>query len=155
MSTSLVLFNKSGLPPSRCGAVAAFAGVALGVVACLARTPLASAASARGDRLYQAFRSTCVEAFVKSNGAAGEDAGREICGCAADESRHQGVTRKALKRETARIRKDPAYQIQDKRLLASFQYCTILSMEAADRERHEQEERARKQPPPPPRPGNG
>lgn len=114
------------------------------VVACLATGPSARCASspAGNPGLYQDFKSTCIEAFVKSNGADGELAGREICGCAVAESRHQGVTRPALRRETSRIRQDPAYQIQDKRLLAAFQYCTVVSMKKADRSLRERERKA-------------
>lgn len=99
---------------------------------------------------YRDFRSTCIGAFARSSGSDGESAGREICGCAARESIHQGVTRRALRRETERIREDPSSPIQDKALLAAFQYCTVISMERADRESQEREREAAK-----PRPGGG
>ena len=71
-------------------------------------------------------------------------AAREICGCATEESRHQGVTAQAMKSEMAQIQKDPSYQIEDPALLASFQYCALISMEKADKAHRDQ---AKKGPP--------
>lgn len=80
---------------------------------------------------YQDFVSACVAGFDSSSGGT-ENIGRTICSCTADESKHQGVTIPELRSETAQIRKDPAYKIQNKKLLAAFHYCTISVMEQTE-----------------------
>lgn len=75
--------------------------------------------------------SACVAGFDSSSGTT-ENIGRTICTCTADESKQQGVTVPELQSETAQIRKDPAYKIQNKKLLAAFHYCTISVMEQTE-----------------------
>jgi len=75
---------------------------------------------------YREFIGACLKGFKPEDAAMGE----QLCGCAAQESKSQEVTVSALRRETAKIQADPKYKIQDKRLLASFQVCTIETMKA-------------------------
>ncbi len=75
---------------------------------------------------YQEFIGACLKGFKPEDSAMGA----HLCDCAAQESKSQEVTISALRRETAKIQADPKYKIQDKRLLASFQVCTIETMKA-------------------------
>ena len=85
-----------------------------------------SAVAAPKTDPYLNFTQACFKGFDPSS----ELMGHHICECAAEESKHQGVAVTALKKETKRIEADPKYKIQDKRLLASFQYCTIETMKS-------------------------
>jgi len=58
-----------------------------------------------------------------SNGSVG--VGRQICECTAKESKHQGASAAALRRETAKIKADPKHPIEDAHVLDAFHYCTI------------------------------
>ena len=95
---------------------------------------LLSASSSYGAQVskpYQEFIDACVAGFTGSGGA-DEGIGKKICACTSTESKHQGVTVAELKKETTEIKKDPKYKIQNKKLLASFHYCTILEMEETE-----------------------
>ena len=74
------------------------------------------------------FVAACIQGFdtASSNGSMG--VGRQICECTAKESKHQKVSPASFRSETAKIKADPKYQIQDPKLLAAFQYCTIETL---------------------------
>jgi hypothetical protein len=97
------------------------------------------------DAIYREFATTCISVFTQSAGSE-EHGGKSICECTAEESKHQGVTRKELIHETAEIKKDPKYKIKNKKLLASIQYCTVLSME--DVEEYEEQNKDKQKPSP-------
>ena len=81
---------------------------------------------------YARFVSACFEAFKQSQGGAAEGLGRLICECTGPESISQGVSIAQLSSQAARIRKDPKYRIQDPKLLAAFQYCTLKAAEKTE-----------------------
>jgi hypothetical protein len=83
---------------------------------------LSAYAIAANSTPYAEFKDACVFAF------GGQDQAK-ICECTAQESKHQGVTVSELKKETTEIKKDPKYKIHNSKLLASFQYCTVLAMD--------------------------
>lgn len=83
---------------------------------------------------YSDFVSVCSSAFARSAGLDAES-GKKICECTAQESKHQGLSVAGLEKETVKIKKDPKYKIADKKLLASFQYCTVLSYEEFEHSR--------------------
>jgi hypothetical protein len=85
---------------------------------------LTFAATARPDP-NRAFVDSCILAFDSSSSNGSVGVGRQICECTVKESKHEGVSRKALARETARIKQDPKYRIQDQKLLNALQYCSI------------------------------
>lgn len=74
---------------------------------------------------YREFVTSCIQAFDQSSQNGSLGVGRQICECTAKESKHEGVTRDSLQRETAKIKADPKYQIQDQKLLNAIHYCTI------------------------------
>jgi hypothetical protein len=81
-----------------------------------------------------AFLKACEESFVKSKpDAASQEIARTICECATQESRHQGASSSALKREAARMQKDPKAKIQDRHILDAFHWC-MLQLNDADRQ---------------------
>jgi hypothetical protein len=105
----------------------------------LQASPKPSPTSAHAP-IYQEFVQACISAFSTSAGTE-EPSGKIICECTAEESKHQGVTIRELKLETGKISKDPKYKIENKKLLAAIQYCTILSMEEKE---HQDEAPAQK-----------
>lgn len=76
---------------------------------------------------YRDFVEACARGF-EARDPSGDSGGRELCECAAEESRHQKVKVPALKRETARISADPKAKIRDPGLLASLHYCTVQAI---------------------------
>jgi hypothetical protein len=84
-----------------------------------------SAGAIAATTAYQNFVSVCTEAFGKSRGEEGRAIGRDLCVCAADQSKQQGVSVEALVRETKRISENSGVQIKDKGLLAALQSCLI------------------------------
>jgi hypothetical protein len=84
-----------------------------------------------GQTPYDDFKDACLMAFSKSAGS-DTPTGSSVCGCTAEESKHQGVTVSELKKETAEIRRDPKYKIQNKKLLDSFHYCIVSAMHDAE-----------------------
>ena len=88
-------------------------------------------ATASNKSAYSDFVQACMKAFTTSGGEE-NPMGKRICDCTAEESKHQGVTVNELKKETAEIRKDPKYNIQNKKLLDSFHYCVISEMHDAE-----------------------
>ena len=78
-----------------------------------------------------AFISACFEGF-RTRGEESSQLGRKICECTSKESKRQGVTKKALIEETAKIRRDSKYQIQNSHLMDAFRWCTIETMRALD-----------------------
>ena len=84
-----------------------------------------------GQTPYDDFKDACLKAFTRSAGNP-SPTGTSVCECTAEESKHQGVTVSDLKKETAEIRRDPKYNIQNKKLLDSFHYCVISAMHDAE-----------------------
>lgn len=76
------------------------------------------------------FLTSCSHAFALSSEGDADGIGKKICDCATHESRHEQVSAAALKRETARIKADPKYKIEDQKLLNAIQYCSIEVMKA-------------------------
>jgi hypothetical protein len=72
------------------------------------------------------FADVCLKAYLVSSPRGGV-MGKQICDCTARESTLQGVLAKNLQRETAKIRQNPKYQIQDKALLNAMRACFIDS----------------------------
>jgi hypothetical protein len=72
------------------------------------------------------FADVCLKAYLVSS-PKGAAMGKQICDCTARESTLQGVLAKNLQRETAKIRQNPKYQIQDKALLNAMRACFIDS----------------------------
>lgn len=118
-----VVYNLAmirSLPP-----IAAIFSAALCTSLCAASTPDARVTAP--DR-YREFVSACIQAFDQSSSNGSLGVGRQICECTAKESKHEGVTRSSLQRETAKIKADSKYQIQDQKLLNAFHYCTIETL---------------------------
>lgn len=86
------------------------------------------------------FESACKDAFIARAGADGQAAAAELCRCAAKEGQKARVKGEVFDREAAAIAKDPAYQIQDQKLMDALRVCAIDQMEAAA---HQLEERKR------------
>jgi hypothetical protein len=92
---------------------------------------LSAEAASKPAGPYREFIDTCVSAFSQSTGTE-DHGGKKICECVSEESKHQGVKVGELKKETAEIKKDPKYKIQNPKLLAAFHYCSVLSMEESE-----------------------
>src|SRR4051812_23309564 len=78
------------------------------------------------------FVSACMLAFDQSSSNGSVGVGRQICECTIEESKHQGATATVVKKETAKIKADPKYRIQDPKLLAAFQVCAIEAAKGAE-----------------------
>lgn len=76
------------------------------------------------------FIASCKIAFGQSTQSDSDDISNQICRCTAQESKHQGVTPVELAQESAKIKKDPKYKIENKKLLSAFHICTIAAMQA-------------------------
>ena len=88
-----------------------------------AASALAAPASLQSD-----FASACFEAFKNADPRSDEYTSHLICDCAAPESKHQGASDSAIRRETGKIRKDPKYRIQDPHVLDALHYCAIETL---------------------------
>ena len=84
---------------------------------------------------YRDFEQVCLSIFAQHAADSENASGNRICKCTSKESK-QGVTVSELKAETAKIRKNPKYEIKNPKLLASFQYCVVLAM---DEKAHEED----------------
>jgi hypothetical protein len=76
------------------------------------------------EAIRKDFASACLGAYLHSSPSA-QAMGQQLCVCASKEASSQGVRPDKLKQETARIRQNPKYNIQDKALLNSVQACFI------------------------------
>ena len=85
---------------------------------------------------YRDFEQVCLSIFAQHATDSENASGNRICKCTSKESKHQGVTVSELKAETAKIKKNPKYEIKNPKLLASFQYCVVLAM---DEKAHEED----------------
>lgn len=99
----------------------------MALVFTLCARPAYSAVSTPKD-LDRQFVSACMLAFDQSSGNGSVGVGRQICECTAKESRHQGATVAAIRRETAKIKADPKHPIEDPHVLDAFHYCTIETL---------------------------
>jgi hypothetical protein len=88
---------------------------------------LAVSASLQGD-----FAAACFEAFKSAQPQSDDYTSHLICDCAAPESKRQGASDSAIRRETGSIRRDPKYRIQDAHVLDALHYCAIETLHARE-----------------------
>jgi hypothetical protein len=82
------------------------------------------------------FVDACRESFKKSSTPSSEEVSKTICECTAKDSKNQGATASALRKEAAEIRKDAKHEIKDENVMNAFRWCTIELMRKADAQEH-------------------
>jgi len=80
------------------------------------------------------FSAACETAFLHnpSGTQMPPDAAKTLCTCASTESKHQGITLKALRLETEELKKDPKHTFHDQHLLDAIHYCMYLEMNKSE-----------------------